>query len=125
MSFQKEKGRSGENESCEYLMEGTNIQAKRVPLSGSLQGEFSDDIDITLPDGAKKKGEVKWRQSVPVSVYKWLKIKIGVGVKKIISTKENEVPPDYLFMRKNKSPWIVCMSIDQFKELVNKIQKKE
>ena len=37
-----------------------NIEAKRVPLSGSLGGEYSGDIHLTI-NGNKLVGEVKYR----------------------------------------------------------------
>lgn len=117
MSKAKDKGRFGENQVCEFLMDGTDIIAKRVPLSGSLQGEFCDDVDIIFPGGEKKKAEVKLRKSVSKSLYKWLKIKENSGLKvKYI----DETHPDYLILRRDRSPWLVCLSLDEFKKLIIK-----
>ena len=122
ISKEKNKGRVGENEICRRIMERTQCRAKRVVLSGALinyDPDLSDDVDIYLPDGQKKKGEVKLRKSVSKTVYDWLKVKIDAGVSCIQYT--DIVYPDYLFMRKDNSPWLVCMTIDEFYELLNKI----
>jgi len=55
----KSKGTYHENWFVKWLNE-IGIKAKKVPLSGSLGGEWSGDIHLTL-DGRHLVGEVKYR----------------------------------------------------------------
>ena len=55
----KSKGSYHERKITEWLNK-KGIKAKRVPLSGSLGGEWSGDIHLTL-DGRHVVGEVKYR----------------------------------------------------------------
>ena len=55
----KSKGSYHERKLAEWLNE-IGIKAKRVPLSGSLGGEWSGDIHVTL-DGRHLVTEVKYR----------------------------------------------------------------
>ena len=55
----KNKGTYHEKWFVEKLNEA-NIEAKRVPLSGSLGGEYSGDIHLYI-NGQKLVGEVKYR----------------------------------------------------------------
>lgn len=55
----KSKGSYHERKLSEWLNE-IGIKAKRVPLSGSLGGEWSGDIHVTL-DGRHLVTEVKYR----------------------------------------------------------------
>ena len=55
----KSKGTYHENWFVKWL-NGIGIKAKKVPLSGSLGGEWSGDIHITL-DGRHLVAEVKYR----------------------------------------------------------------
>lgn len=69
MSKQKDKGRRAEHRVVKLHAE-MGVPAKRVPLSGVLGGEFSDDID--LPYG---KGEIKARKGAAgwKTIKAWLK----------------------------------------------------
>lgn len=55
----KSKGSYHERRITQWLND-QGIEAKRVPLSGSLGGEWSGDIHLTL-DGRHVVGEVKYR----------------------------------------------------------------
>ena len=57
----KSKGSYHERKITEWLNK-KGIKAKRVPLSGSLGGEWSGDIHLTL-DGRHVVGEVKYRDT--------------------------------------------------------------
>jgi hypothetical protein len=89
------------------LHETNGLRCRRVPLSGSLGGDFSGDLDI----GPKLqfKGEVKSR-------------KTGSGFKTISNwLGEN----DFLFLHENyKSPMIV-MTWDTYQEMMKASLPKE
>ena len=78
------------------------IEAKRVPLSGSLGGEYSGDIHLYL-NGKKLVGEVKYRdKSNFPSPYKVLE---GRDIA--------------FYKRRTGSPQsLVIMTLDQFQELL-------
>ena len=69
MSKAKDKGRRAEHDIVRRHLE-VGVQASRVPLSGSLGGVFSDDVD--LPYG---KGEIKARANGAgwKTLVKWMK----------------------------------------------------
>lgn len=56
----KTKGTYHEKWFVEWLNKITGIKAKRQPLSGSLGGEYSGDIKLTIAD-TELVGEVKYR----------------------------------------------------------------
>ena len=59
----KSKGTYHEKWFVEWLNQiEAKIEAKRVPLSGSLGGEYSGDIHLYI-DGEKLVGEVKYRDT--------------------------------------------------------------
>jgi hypothetical protein len=92
----KQKGWRGENEITK-LIPGT----KRVFGSGAF-GSVSEELknDVTLPNGMK--GEVKRRKS---------------GGKFFYDSLEQD-GADVMFFRADKKDWLVTMSIDKFKELL-------
>jgi hypothetical protein len=73
----KNKGRAAEH-AVVKLHTDLGVAAKRVPLSGVLGGEFSDDVDLPYGKGevkARKGGEgwktlAKWMKACPVMFLK-------------------------------------------------------
>lgn len=103
---------------AEHELEKILPNAKRVPLSGALDGyELSNDLKMIV-NGVDKRIEVKHRKSVPVSCYKWLGIKNNCGVRTLAYDVDN--PPNYLIMRKDNMPWLVVMPLDEFLLLIPK-----
>jgi hypothetical protein len=98
-SKSKRKGSAGEREFADL------IGGKRVPLSGALGGEFSNDV--VAPNGMKI--EVKRRAGGFVTLYDW-----------ILDEREK---PDAVAFRADRMPWIVAMTVEQFKRLVEAAMK--
>lgn len=93
---QKRKGYEGEREFAS-LIPG----AKRVPLSGALGGEYSNDV--TLPNGWAV--EVKRRKEGAFkTLYGWI--------------EDEREKPDVVAMRADRKQWIVCMTLPKFLELL-------
>lgn len=96
----KKKGYAGEAEVTK-LLNSRGIDAKRVPLSGSLK---SDELSCDIVLGNGKRIEVKRRKSGLTTIRKWL----------------NEDPnSSYVFFREDgdKNDWLVTMPVDEFIEL--------
>jgi hypothetical protein len=91
----KEKGVRREREFCELT------GGKRVPLSGSLGGELSNDV--ILPNG--KKVEVKARKDGFKELYKWM-----------LDEREK---PDMLALKADRKPWLVVMTLDEYMKTMN------
>ncbi|PUF85775.1 MULTISPECIES: hypothetical protein [unclassified Geobacillus] len=89
----KRKGYNGERELVS-LIPG----AKRVPLSGSMGGEYGNDV--ILPNGWRV--EVKRRKSGMKQLYDWLE----------------QSNPDMVAFRADRKEWIICMTLDKLKELM-------
>jgi hypothetical protein len=89
----KRKGYEGEREFVS-LIPGS----KRVPLSGSIGGEHSNDV--ILPNGWR--AEVKRRKSGMKQLYDWL----------------NQSSPDVVAFRADRQEWIVSMKLEKFLELM-------
>ena len=97
----KRKGYNGERELVS-LIPG----AKRVPLSGSIGGEHSNDV--ILPNGWRV--EVKRRKSGMKQLYDWLE----------------QSNPDMVAFRADRKKWIVAMELEKYLELTGvKGVKKE
>lgn len=96
----KRKGYSGEREVVQ-LLEKFGIEAERVPLSGSLKGKLSGDVDCTIK-GESKKIEVKRRKDGFKELYKFIE----------------QDDSDYIFMRADRKDWIVAMTFGEWLELV-------
>ncbi|ADE87531.1 group-specific protein [Deep-sea thermophilic phage D6E] len=89
----KRKGYEGERELVS-LIPG----AKRVPLSGSMGGEYGNDV--ILPNGWRV--EVKRRKNGMKQLYDWLE----------------QSNPDLRAFRADRKEWIICMTLDKLKELM-------
>jgi hypothetical protein len=89
----KRKGYEGEREFAS-LIPGS----KRVPLSGSVGGDHSNDV--ILPNGWR--AEVKRRKSGMKQLYDWL----------------NQSNPDVVAFRADRQEWIVSMRLEKFLELM-------
>lgn len=89
----KRKGYAGEREIVS-LIPG----AKRVPLSGSMGGEYGNDI--VLPNGWR--AEVKRRKSGMKQAYDWLE----------------QSNPDVVLYRADRKTWIAIMTMDKLMELM-------
>ncbi len=91
----KQKGNRGEKEFADL----TN--GKRVPLSGAVEGYTND---VVLPNGWRC--EVKRRREMEKTLYGWL-----------LDEREK---PDCVAFRADRMPWVVCMTLEKYLELVNK-----
>jgi hypothetical protein len=91
--MQRDKGARGEREFAKL------IGGKRVPLSGAMDG-FSNDV--LLPNGWGV--EVKRRKSGFTQLYGWI--------------EDEREKPDVVALRTDNKQWIVCMTIEKFKELM-------
>lgn len=91
---QRDKGARAEREFAK-LTDG-----KRVPLSGAVEGYSNDVIAYGM------EWEVKRRKSGFKQLYDWIE-----------DTREN---PDAVAIRTDNKQWLVCMTLDKFKELVEK-----
>lgn len=89
----KRKGYAGEREIVS-LIPG----AKRVPLSGSMGGEYGNDV--ILPNGWR--AEVKRRKSGMKQAYDWLE----------------QSNPDVVLYRADRKTWIAIMTMDKLMELM-------
>lgn len=91
----KRKGSGGEREFAELT------GGKRVPLSGAIGGEYSNDVK--LPNGWQV--EVKRRAEMEKTLYSW-----------ILDEREK---PDCVAFRADRMPWIVAMTLEKFLLLMN------
>ena len=98
MSASKAKGRSLENLVTETL--NTNgIPAQRIPLSGSLGGQYSDDVIIGTIEKPISRLECKFRESISMQLWDW----------------SEDV--DYLVLKRSRKQPLVLMSLDKFIKL--------
>jgi hypothetical protein len=91
---QRDKGARREREFCKLT------GGKRVPLSGAVGGEYSNDVKALGLEF-----EVKARKDGFKELYKWLE-----------DTREN---PDALALKADRKQWLVCMTLEKFMELKN------
>jgi len=96
----RRKGVRAEREVANRLKE-EGLAAQRVPLSGSAPG-MSGDVRTTV-GGRELVGEVKRRRQGFKELYRWLEGK------------------DLLFMRADRSDWLVCMKLDLFLWLLRQV----
>jgi hypothetical protein len=90
----RDKGMRGEREFAKL------IGGLRVPLSGAQEGYSNDVIGLGL------EWEVKRRKSGFKTLYEWVEDK-----------REN---PEAVALRVDNKQWLVCMTLDKFKELMEK-----
>lgn len=95
----RRKGSEGEREIVRLLRE-SDIRAKKVPLSGAIEG-FKDDVLVGVGK-EQLRAEVKRRRDGWRELYTWLN------------------GPDLLFMRADRKSWLVCMPYGEFVKLWNK-----
>jgi|TARA_R110001583_G_scaffold4447_1_gene25778 hypothetical protein len=89
------------------LHQASGIRCRRVPLSGSLGGDFSGDLDIG--NNYEFKGEVKSR-------------KTGSGFKTITGwLGEN----NFLFLHENYKKPMIVMTWEMYETLIKEAQNKE
>jgi hypothetical protein len=98
-SKSKRKGSAGEREFADL------IGGRRVPLSGALGGEYSNDV--IAPNGWGI--EIKRRATGFTTLYAWL-----------LDEREK---PDALAFRADRQPWVVAMTIDKFIEMLEAAKK--
>jgi hypothetical protein len=106
----KQKGNRRENEVVR-LHEHTNAFAKRIPLSGAVQG-YPGDVEIRIPpisrgsldsEGAITfRGEVKARAS-------------GSGFKTLEGWMGDN---DFLFLKRDRQPFLVVLTEEAYKKLL-------
>lgn len=95
----KEKGYRGEKE-IEKLLKEVGLSAKRVPLSGAVEG-FWGDVLIKIKE-EELRAEVKRRRVGLKALYDWL------GGK------------DILFVREDRKDWLVILRLEDFLRLTLK-----
>jgi len=93
---QRDKGYRTEN-NLRNLFIDSDIQCRRVPLSGGADG-YKGDLIITV-DEQEHKAEVKCRGNGFKSLYEWL--------------SDNE----YLFVKADRRPYLCVMTVDNFIEM--------
>jgi len=89
----RDKGIRREREFCELT------GGKRVPLSGAVGGEFSNDV--ILPNG--KRVEVKARKDGFKELYRWI--------------QDEREKPDMLALKADRKPWLVVITLDEYMRL--------
>ena len=89
---QRDKGQRREREFAEL------INGKRVPLSGAQEGYSNDVIGLGM------EWEVKSRKDGFKTLYDW-----------VLDEREN---PDAVAIKVDRKPWLVCMTLDQFKKIM-------
>ena len=87
----KQKGNRGERELVE-LLRAHGIEAKRVPLSGAVEG-FKGDVLVSNGDGTEQTWEVKRR---------------GQGFQRIEGWLEGA---DVLAFRRDRGEWFICQRL--------------
>lgn len=110
----KNKGTRGENEVVKILNGSSLFQAERQPGSGIYTGYPDDVSESEVFCGTL---EVKFRKSVPATVYKWLGMK-QVGARGI-EVKSNR--PRAVFMKRDWHPWLVTMTAEDFVAICEKL----
>jgi hypothetical protein len=90
----RDKGQRGEREFAKL------IGGLRVPLSGAQEGYGNDVIGLGL------EWEVKRRKSGFKTLYEWV--------------EDEREKPDAVALRTDNNQWLVCMTLDKFKELMNR-----
>jgi Holliday junction resolvase len=90
----RRKGQTAEREFAKL------IGGIRVPLSGAQQGYANDVIGLGLA------WEVKRRKAGFKQLYEWI--------------EDEREKPDAVALRTDNKQWIVCMTLDKFKELMEK-----
>ena len=103
-SSSQRKGKRAEREVARLLRDA-GIPARRVPLSGSVEG-FLGDVVIELGD-RELVGEVKRRRDGFKELYRWLEGR------------------DLLFCRADRRGWVVVMPVEIFIELVREVRCDE
>lgn len=92
----RRKGQTAEREFAKL------IGGHRVPLSGAQQGYANDVIGLGLA------WEVKRRKAGFKQLYEWI--------------EDEREKPDAVALRTDNKQWIVCMTLDKFKELMKNDQ---
>ncbi|GIN88691.1 hypothetical protein J6TS2_50770 [Heyndrickxia sporothermodurans] len=76
----------------------------KVPLSGALGGEYSNDVKAFGLNF-----EVKSRKTGFKTLYDW-----------VLDEREK---PDAVALKVDRQPWLVCMTLDKFMEVTNDERK--
>src|SRR5258708_7313845 len=105
----KQKGDRAERQIVKELQD-LGLKAARVPLSGAVGGEYSADIDLSIPGIGDVKAEVKSRHSAARG---GSTIKKGVGENSLLLLKENNQEP------------LVVMSIRLFRDLITVVREAD
>ncbi len=96
---ERDKGMRGEREFKKI------VNGERVPLSGAAGGRYTGDV--MMPVGkADWKVEVKKREDGFKMQYRWL--------------DDN----DALAMKADHRPWLICMELETFMDLISVIDKR-
>jgi hypothetical protein len=77
------------------------IEGTKVPLSGAMGGEFSNDVH-----GLGLQFEVKARKTGFKTIYDW-----------VLDEREK---PDALALKVDRKPWLVVMELSKFLEVMNR-----
>lgn len=77
------------------------ISGEKMPLSGALGGRFSNDVE-----GMGLKFEVKARKDGFKTLYEWI--------------EDEREKPDALALKADRKQWLIVMTLDKFKELMER-----
>ena len=92
----RDKGLGGEREFCKLY------GGERMPLSGAQGGSFTGDV-VNVPYIGR--GEIKRRARGFKTLYGWL------------------ADNDFLAMRADRKPWLVCLKMDDLKLLMDEMDE--
>lgn len=89
---------------CVHDLEALGVWAERVPLSGAAGGTFTDDLYVEVC-GTREQIECKTRARAWADLFGWLQ------------APKHEKPPYCLFIKADRTPTLVVMSLEKFAAL--------
>lgn len=99
----REKGDRFER-ACIHDLADLGVIARRVPLSGSAGGPDTDDVIVEVC-GREERFECKTRARAWADLFGWLQ------------AVKHDRPPFALFIKADRTPTLVVMSLEQFARL--------
>lgn len=89
---------------CVKELSDLGVWAERVPLSGAAGGTFTDDLYVEVC-GVREQIECKTRARAWADLFGWLQ------------APNHAKPPFCLFIKADRTPTLVVMTIEQFARL--------
>jgi hypothetical protein len=89
---------------CIHDLADLGVTARRVPLSGSAGGPDTDDLIVEVC-GREERIECKCRKRAWTDLFGWL------------TAAKHAKPPFALFIKADRTPTLVVMSLEQFARL--------